>query len=133
VYVGLSSRSNAAAVGQLQILLAPFGYTVAGVEVAGCLHLKSAVTQIAEDALLVNPEWIDAAFFGGIQTIAVDPGEPYAANAVWIGGAVVYPTCFPATRRRIEALGIRVAGVDVSELQKAEGAVTCCSLVFRIE
>jgi dimethylargininase len=131
LYVGLSSRSNAAAVEQLQTILAPFGYAVTGIQVAGCLHLKSAVTQIAEDALLVNPEWVDASLFGRLRAVEIDPAEPYAANAVWIGDAVVYPTSFPSTRRQIEARGIRVAGVDVSELQKAEGAVTCCSLIFR--
>jgi len=44
--------------------------------------------------------------------------------------AVIHPDCFPRTRQRLEDAGIDVTGVDVSELQKAEGAVTCCSLVF---
>ena len=33
-------------------------------------------------------------------------------------------------KRRLEAAGIAITTVDVSELQKAEGAVTCCSIVF---
>ena len=47
-----------------------------------------------------------------------------------IGSGVIYPDCFPATRQRLEKRGIALHPVDVSELQKAEGAVTCCSLVF---
>jgi dimethylargininase len=43
---------------------------------------------------------------------------------------VVYPAAFPRTRERLERLGIEVRPVEASELAKAEGAVTCCSLVF---
>ncbi|MDO8835322.1 MAG: hypothetical protein Q7V01_06980, partial [Vicinamibacterales bacterium] len=42
----------------------------------------------------------------------------------------IYPAAFPRTHRLLEARGIPLVVVDVSELQKAEGAVTCCSLVF---
>lgn len=130
LYVGLSSRSNTAAIEQMRALLAPYGYTVQGVPVAGCLHLKSAVTQVAERTLLINRAWVDPAAFGDLELIDVDPAEPYAANALWVGGALIYPAAFPATRHRLEARGLAVHTVDVSELAKAEGAVTCCSLVF---
>ncbi len=60
----------------------------------------------------------------------VDPAEPYGANGLLVGSRLIYPESFPRTRRRLEAAGIVIEPVDVSELQKAEGAVTCCSLVF---
>src|SRR5581483_2905941 len=60
VFVGVSSRTNRDAVAQLRRLLAPCGYTVDEVTVAGCLHLKSAVTAAGDDVLVVNPEWIPA-------------------------------------------------------------------------
>ncbi len=131
VYVGLSSRSNQAGVEQLQGFLAPYGYTVKGVEVTGCLHLKSAATQVSEDALLINPAWVDRAIFGEMRFIEVDNGEPSAANAVWLGGAVIYPSSFPRTQRRLEEAGLQLKIVDATEVAKAEGAVTCCSLVFQ--
>jgi dimethylargininase len=130
LYVGLSTRSNLAAIEQLRNFLAPFDYTVSAVEVAGCLHLKSAVTQIAADSLLLNPAWVAPDLFANWEWIEVDPAEPYAANAVWIGDAVIYPQAFPLTRRKLEKAGIDVKVVDVSEISKAEGAVTCCSLIF---
>jgi len=131
VYVGLSSRSNRSGVEQLQGILAPHGYTVKGVEVTGCLHLKSAVTQVSEDTLLINPAWVDRSIFGAMKFIEVDESEPSAANAVWIGGTVLYPSSFPKTRQRLEEAGLRLKIVDASEVAKAEGAVTCCSLIFR--
>jgi dimethylargininase len=136
LYVGLSGRSNNAAVDQLQGLIAPYGYLVKAVEVSGCLHLKSAISQVAENTLLVNPRWVKAADFGGadfgaVEWLEIDPAEAHAANSLLIGRSIIYPTSFPRTRQRLEQRGIPVVAVDVSELQKAEGAVTCCSLVFK--
>jgi dimethylargininase len=116
---------------QTQKLLAPYGYTVKGVEVTGCLHLKSAVTPVSADTLLINPAWVDRSIFGDMKFIEVDEGEPSAANAVWVNGAVIYPASYPMTRRRLEAAGLRLKIVDATEVAKAEGAVTCCSLIFK--
>ena len=131
VYIGLSSRSNRSAVEQTQKFLAPYGYTVQGVEVTGCLHLKSAVTQVSDDTLLINPAWVDRSIFGAMKFIEVDESEPSAANAVWLDDAVLYPSSFPQTQRRLEEAGLRLKIVDATEVAKAEGAVTCCSLIFR--
>ncbi|MEO6064221.1 MAG: arginine deiminase family protein [Lysobacterales bacterium] len=134
VYVGRSARSNDEGIAQLRALLAPFRYSVIAVETRDCLHLKSGVTQAAENTVLLQPAWVDRAAFADYHVIEIDPTEPHAANVVRIGigngDALVMPDCFPRTRQRLEAAGIRVVAVDVSELQKAEGAVTCCSIVF---
>jgi len=130
IFVGRSLRSDEAGCGQLRDLLAPRGYAVVPVPVRGCLHLKSAVTAVAADRLLVSPARVDGSAFAGLGIIDVDPAEPHAANALRIGDSVVFPAAFERTRRRLEGAGIRVVTVDVSELARAEGAVTCCSLVF---
>jgi dimethylargininase len=130
IYVGQAARSNAAGLAQLGALLAPYGYRVQGVPTRGCLHLKSAVTVVGDGLLLVQPAWIDPSTFAQYRCIEIDPDEPHAANALRVGSRVIHPDCFPRTRQRLEAAGIEVLPVDVSELQKAEGAVTCCSLVF---
>ncbi len=98
IYVGVSSRTNADGVRQLQDLVAPHGYRVESVPVRGCLHLKSAVTELAPDLVLVNPEWVDPGAFGDHRFVAVAPGEPHAANALRIGSSVIFPAAFPATR-----------------------------------
>jgi dimethylargininase len=130
LYIGLSTRSNPAGVEQLRTFLAPYRYSVVAVEAAGCLHLKSAVTPVSPDTLLINPAWVDPAPFPGMHFIEVDPSEPHAANALLVGETVVYQPAFPATRKRLEQAGLRVALVDMSELGKAEGGLTCCSLIF---
>ena len=130
VFVGSSARTNRAGFDQLERILGPVGYTVQAVPVRGCLHLKSAVTAIAPDTVLINREWVSAEAFAGVTLVDIDPQEPYAANALAIADTVLYPTSFPRTRERLERRGLRVQPVDVDELQKAEGAMTCCSLVF---
>jgi dimethylargininase len=131
IYVGESARSNAEGIARLGALLAPHGYEVQGVRTRGCLHLKSAATVVADGVLLVQPAWVDPAAFAGQRVVEVDPGEEHAANALRVGEGLVYPAAFPRTRRRLEEAGVAVIAVDLSELQKAEGATTCCSLVFR--
>ncbi len=129
-FVGLSSRSNEAGLEQLRLFLEPHGYVVEPAMVTGCLHLKSAVTAIGEDALLANPEWIDVDQFGVSTVVQVDPIEGQGANALLVNSRLIYPAEFPRTRRRIEEAGFDVVPVPASELAKAEGAVTCCSVIF---
>lgn len=130
LYVGASSRSSGEGIAQLQRLLAPFDYRVVAVPLRGCLHLKSAVTQVAPGRLLLNPDWVDADRFPGWEPIAVDPAEPHAANALLVGDALICPASCPRTRERLTGFGIDVRSVDMSETEKAEGAVTCCSVVL---
>jgi dimethylargininase len=129
LWVGRTERTSEAGVEQLRALVAPFGYEVAAITVRNCLHLKSAVTEVAEGTLLLNPEMVDGATFADYRPIAVDPGEPMAANALRAGGAVVMPAHHPRTRRRLERQGLDVRPVEATEVAKAEGGVTCCSLL----
>lgn len=130
VFVGRSSRSNAEGIAQLGRALAPHGYSVTAVPVGRCLHLKSAVTCIAPQTLLINPDWVPRETFGGYRLLAVDPVEPMAANALTVRGAILHPSQHRRTRARLEAEGFLVVPVSLGELAKAEGGVTCCSLVF---
>ena len=130
IFVGASARSNPDAIVQLQRLLAPFGYRVEAVSLRGCLHLKSAVTQVADDLLLVNPEWVDFGRFEDWHHLAVDPAESGAANALRIGERIVVSDSWPRTATRLKEAGIDVRTLAMSEMEKAEGAVTCCSLII---
>jgi dimethylargininase len=132
IYVGISSRSNPSAIQQLQTHLKPQGYQVRGIKVAGCLHLKSAVTQVADQTLLINPAWVDPMEFSGYELIKIHPGEEFAANALRVNQSLLYQSCFPLTGQRLEKAGLRLSLVDASELSKAEGALTCCSLIFNL-
>jgi dimethylargininase len=130
VFVGASRRTNPAGINQLRHIVNRLGYRVRTVPVQDCLHLKSAVTAVAPNILLVNRNWVSADAFGDLRLIDVDADEPHAANALVVGDVVICSAAFPKTRARLEQHGLRVKAVDVDELAKAEGGVTCCSLVF---
>lgn len=129
IYIGLSTRSNMEAVEQLNESLGRFGYTVVGLALTDCLHLKTAVTRVDDRTLLINKNWVDADHFNGFDLIEVDASEPFAANCLPVNGSIIYPTTFPRTRHKLEEKGFRVVNVNLEELAKAEGAVTCCSLI----
>lgn len=130
LYVGRSSRTNAEAIAQLQSLLQPWRYRVVSVDVTGCLHLKSAVSAVGDSRLLINRAWTNASAFEGNELIDVAADEPFGANALLVRGSVIYPSHFPRTAERLTSLGIDVIAIACREIAKAEGAVTCCSLVF---
>jgi dimethylargininase len=130
VFVGESTRTNPEGIRQLRTILEPIGYAVEAVAIARCLHLKSAVTVAADRLLVLNPAWIEVAAFDGLEWVPAHPDEPFGANVLRVGGAVLCAASAPATCRRLEERGLTVQAVTVSELAKAEGALTCCSVIF---
>jgi dimethylargininase len=130
IYVGLSTRSSASAIEQLLSHLSLFGYHVHGVSLHGCLHLKSAVTRIDDGSLLINREYVEWHHFERFELVDVSPDEPSAANLLMIGERGLYPAAFPRTCEILLRRGIPLITIDLSELAKAEGAITCCSLII---
>ncbi|MEO7272732.1 MAG: dimethylargininase [Vicinamibacterales bacterium] len=131
IFVGLSRRTNADGVRQLAALLEPLGYTVRGVPLERCLHLKSAATAATDRLIVYHPAWIDAAVFSGFDILPVDADEAAGANVLRVGDAIVCPASAPKLARILESRGLHVRTLDASELVKAEAALTCCSLMFR--
>ena len=114
---------------QLTEIVDLFGYRVVPVEVTGCLHLKSGACWAGGDVILANREWVDVGPFRDFKI--VDVAEAAAADVLPIGDVLLVPSNFVRTCERLEAAGIRVRPIDVSELQKAEAGVTCMSLLFQ--
>ena len=130
IYVGLSTRSNSHAVEQLNQLLNQYGYQVFGIELTDCLHLKTAVTKADEETLLINPDWVDSSHFNDFDLIEVHASEPFGANCLPVRGSIIYPYAFPKTQTKLEQKGFKIKNINLDELAKAEGAVTCCSLII---
>ena len=130
IFVGLSYRSNAAGVEQLREIVRPYGYRVESIRIAGCLHLKSAVTQVADDTLLIIRAYVDAELLPKMRLLEVDSSEPNGGNALWVRNCLIYPAASRMTLRRLRDAGLTVHAIDISELAKAEAGVTCCSLIF---
>ena len=132
-YVGLSSRTNGAGFSQFASIVRAFGYRATPIEVKGCLHLKTAVTAVDAETLLVNPSWIDAAALPVVRLLVVPPEEPFGANALVVNGGAHLSARWKRTKELVEKSGFSVKALDVSEFEKAEAGLTCLSLIFATE
>ncbi|MEP6715408.1 MAG: arginine deiminase family protein [Terriglobia bacterium] len=130
LYVGLSGRTNEAGIDRLRTAVEPFGYRVIAVRMNGCLHLKSACCFAGDGVLVANPAWLDLAPFCDLEVLPVPDDEPGAANVLRIHDTLLMPACFPKTEALLRSKGFNVQTVDISELIKAEAAVTCSSVIF---
>jgi dimethylargininase len=131
LYVGLSPRTNASGAEALRRFAAPHGYEVLTVELRGCLHLKTGCSALDDATVLANPEWVDARAFGRYEVVGVDASEPWAANVLCVEDSVCVSAAFPRTAGMLRTRGYDVHAVEVSEFAKAEGGMTCMSLLFR--
>ena len=130
VFIGLTTRTNKEGIKQFEQIASPFGYQIIPIEVNGCLHLKSACTALNEINILVNTNWISAKSFSGYNIVQVSPDEPMAANCLNLNGKIFIASGFPETRKILELRGYSFNTINISELQKAEGALTCSSIIF---
>lgn len=130
MFVGLSSRTNEAGIAQLRAELEPFGYHVHRIDVLGCLHLKSACCSLGDGKILANPAWLDLARLREFEIVTVADDEPAAANVLRISDTILMPASFPRTEEILRRRGFNIKTIDISELIKAEAAVTCSSVIF---
>lgn len=129
-YIGLSARTNKAGASQMTALLNRYGMTASTVPLKEMLHLKTGLSYLENNNLLVTGEFLDNPEFTKFNVVPVPSREAYAANSVWINGHVLVPEGFPETQIQIEKLGYDVIPVQVSEFRKLDGGLSCLSLRF---
>lgn len=130
IFVGLSSRTNALAVEELTRIIGPLGYRVVPVRVAGSLHLTTACSALDSETLLVNPRWLDLEPFAGYRVLSVTEDEPWAANTLRLGDTVCLEADAPRTAQLVQSVNPKIEIIDISEFRKAEGSLTCLSIIF---
>jgi dimethylargininase len=129
--VGRSDRTDQAGIRQLTRFVEAAGGRV---EVAmvppGILHLQSAVTALADDAVVGTAELLEQPALRGVQhRLLVPPEEVAACNVVAVGTTAVLPAGCPRTAAAVAAFGFEVRAVDLGEFHKADGGATCLSLL----
>jgi dimethylargininase len=130
LFIGLSSRTNGAGVRALARIAGPFGYNVVPVRLRDCLHLKTACSALPDQTLLVNPAWLEWEALSGFTWIRVPKEEPWAADVLLAGEIVCVAAQQVRTAEMIRQRGFDVRTIDLSEFAKAEGGVTCLSILF---
>ena len=130
-FIGLSERTNREGAAQLAHYLTSYGFTSETVPVSAGLHLKSGVNYLGKNTLLVTQELANYPGFNGYEKLIVPRDEEYAANTLWVNDALLMPAGFPRTRSLLSALNLPVIELNVSEVQKMDGGLTCMSLRFK--
>jgi dimethylargininase len=129
-YIGISQRTNKEGADQMIKILENHGKTGSKVYLGKMLHLKSGVSYLENNTMLVRRELIDNKELEKFNRILVDKDESYAANSLWINGKVLVPDGFPRTKDKIEKAGYATIVLDVSEFRKLDGGLSCLSLRF---
>ncbi len=127
LFVGQSQRTSAEAIEALQPLTSK---QVVPVRVKNGLHLKTSVSTLGKGLLVINPSHVETEPFRELEWIEVDKEETYAANCLAVGENVILPAGFQKLEQRIQAHGFSTFPIEMSEFQKADGGVTCLSLIF---
>ena len=130
LFVGLSTRTNRDGIAQLTSAVRPHGYNVEVVTVPGALHLKTAVTALSGDLLLINPNWVDQNAFSDWHRIQVDQSEPFSGNSLSIDGNIFMQASHQKTAAKVLAQGCNLELIDISEFAKAEAGLTCLSVLL---
>ncbi|OQB23375.1 MAG: N(G),N(G)-dimethylarginine dimethylaminohydrolase [Firmicutes bacterium ADurb.Bin182] len=129
-YIGQSNRTNAEGIRQFISILNKFGMTGSAVPLSTVLHLKTGVSYIENNTVLVSGEFIDDTRFASFKRITVAPDEAYASNCVWINGTVIVPAGYPNVLNAVKTTGYKTIVVDTSEYRKVDGGLSCLSLRF---
>ncbi len=132
-FLGLSHRTNEEGARQLATHLAREGYTSAVIDVRGMssiLHLKSGISYLGENTLVVMEEMADHELFKGYELIRVTEQESYAANCVRVNERVLLAAGYPLLTTELKARGFHPLELDMSEFQKMDGGLSCLSLRF---
>ena len=127
IFIGLSGRTDAKAI---ESLSQQINKKVVSVPILKGLHLKSAVSYLGNNILLLNPGRVDSSLFKGFQWIKVEEKNSYAANCLAMGNLVFMPAGFPMVRKKIFQQGFKTIELEMSEFEKADGGVTCLSIIL---
>lgn len=129
-YVGLSERTNLNGAQQLFGFLAPYGYTGSVVEVEDMLHLKTGISYIENNSMVMSKDYLNVKAFHSFQHLLIEGDEAYAANCIWVNGTVLLAKGYPKARKTISDAGYKIIEVGVSEYKKLDGGLSCLSLRF---
>jgi len=131
-FVGLSERTNAEGARQFGEIMAAHGYTMDAVPVGQGLHFKSGVNHVGGRTLLVTPDFAGLPELAGYDLLVVPEGEEYAANTLYVNGTLLTPAGFSGVRELLDGLGLPVVELEMSEVRKMDGGLTCLSLRFSV-
>ena len=127
-FIGISQRTNEEGARQLGEALERSGIKWQAVSVGEGLHLKSSASHLGGNTLLLNDSLVNAPQFEQFDKITAAKTEQGAASSLLINDNLLIAGGFPETRAKLEAKGYRPVELNISEMQKMDGGLTCLSI-----
>ncbi len=129
-YIGISERTNESGAQQVITFLEKYDMSGSMVELENVLHLKTGVSYLENNNLVVSGEFLSRQEFQKFNLLKIDDDESYAANCIWVNDRVLMPEGYPKARKTIKNAGYSVIEIDLSEFRKLDGGLSCLSLRF---
>lgn len=136
--VGLSKRTNEYALNQLKAIFQD-KLEVIGIPVIEGLHFKSVISLFDPETLIVASSPAGMKIQQSIESSTntytfISVPDPIASNVLRIGSSLIIQEGFPASETILQNLcnqtSVKLLKINMSELIKADGALTCGSLLF---
>jgi dimethylargininase len=128
MFVGRSARTNEDGIAALRRAVRLHVVPIA--LPPGVLHLKCVVSPLDAETILLADDSLPHDLFPGLRIVRVPRDETYAANAVAIGRHVVVAAEHPRTHGLLADAGFTPHPVPTTEVCKADGSLTCQSLLW---
>lgn len=129
-YIGLSERTNEPGADQLIRILNIYGMTGEKVLFPAFLHLKSGISWLENDTVLLAGQFADLPQFQSFNKIILKEVNAYAANSICVNGTIITPAGFPEVVNKLVDSGHDIIELEMSEFQKVDGGLSCLSLRF---
>jgi dimethylargininase len=131
VLAGRSKRTDSEGIAQLASIVSRIGLETLVVPVHQGLHLKSAVLPIDAETMVVTPGAVDESPFDGFRLLYEHETERFQFSALPLAdGSVMVTASAPRTTESLQGLGFDVVPIDISQIQAADGGLTCMSLLL---
>lgn len=107
--------------------------------VGNVLHLKSVLSMAGPELIVVGESqagedaWKAIEQHGKFKYTRLSVPEDKGANVLYVNGTIVHQAAsfIPKSVRVFRSLNCRRIEVDMSELAKADGCLSCCSLLIK--
>lgn len=124
---GLTERTNREGVAQMEEWLQVPVSTILDPEI---MHLKSYVTYLGRGIAIAAEKYRGHPALDGLIVLTPPEEEEYAADTLAVGDTVLMAEGHPEAHRLVCEAGFDVIPMEVSEIEKCDGALTCLSILF---
>ena len=129
-YIGISPRTDALGAAQMGWILKASGHTWSMVPVIDHIHLKTSVNYIGNNTLLLTEPFAELEEFKDFEKILVDKEDLPAVNSLLVNDYTLTPKGYPKVLEKLQKVNPNIIELDVSEVAKMDGGLSCMSLRF---